>query len=63
MKQQRTSIVSADDAARQILARKDEALAYLRAATLAGKAEDIEAWQSLIRKFDKLLAQYGRTWN
>jgi len=54
---------SADDTARSILARKEEALAYLRQATLAGKAEDIDAWQSLIRKFDKLLAQYGRTWH
>jgi hypothetical protein len=58
-----TIAVSADDSVRQILARKEEALAYLRQATRAGKAEDIEAWQSLIRKFDRQLAQYGRTWN
>jgi hypothetical protein len=57
------TMVSADDAARRLLARKDEALAYLRRASDAGTAEDIEAWQSLIRKFDKQLAHYGRTWN
>ena len=54
---------SADESARRILARKEEALAYLRRATLSGSAADIEAWQSLIRRFDKQLAQYGRTWN
>jgi hypothetical protein len=34
----------ADDAARRILARKREALAYLDHDRRAGAAEDIEAW-------------------
>lgn len=55
--------LDADDAARRILARKHEALAYLRDARAAGAAEDIEAWEALIRSFDKQLAQYGRMWN
>ena len=55
--------LDADDAARRILARKHEALAYLRDARAAGRGGDIEAWELLIRQFDKQLAQYGRTWN
>jgi hypothetical protein len=54
---------SADDAVRRILARKEEALAYLRRATVSGSPADIEAWQCLIQRFDRQLAQYGRTWN
>jgi hypothetical protein len=57
------AMADADDAARRLLARKQEALTYLRHAREAGSADDIAAWQSLIKKFDKLLAQYGRTWN
>ncbi len=56
-------MLHADDAARRLLARKDEALAYLNRARADGSAEDIAAWQSLIESFDKQLAQYGRTWN
>lgn len=55
--------LDADDAARRIAARKQEALVYLRDARAAGKGEDIAAWEALIRRFDKQLAQYGRTWN
>lgn len=55
--------LDADDAARRIVARKREALAYLNQARAAGSPEDIEAWEALIRQFDKQLAQYGRTWN
>jgi len=33
------------------------------AARRSGAAEDIQAWELLIRKFDKQLAQYGRTSN
>ena len=63
MRQTNPANLDADDAARRLLARKQEALAYLREARAAGKGEDVEAWELLIRKFDKQLAQYGRVWN
>jgi hypothetical protein len=51
--------VAREQSVRNVFARRDEALRWLDDARRDGKRKEVRRLEGLLRKFDKLIAQYG----